>query len=89
MTLCDTIDECWDHDAEARLSAGCVEQRLMGLRRNRRNDLVIHPPTHIMNRQTVSSYTDTNAIVSMTAIVCYITYNVIVVPRSIEFTLGY
>ncbi|KAL0966923.1 hypothetical protein UPYG_G00302310 [Umbra pygmaea] len=26
--LCETIEECWDHDAEARLSAGCVEQRI-------------------------------------------------------------
>ncbi|XP_045067426.1 activin receptor type-2B-like [Coregonus clupeaformis] len=26
--LCETIEECWDHDAEARLSAGCVEERV-------------------------------------------------------------
>ena len=26
--LRDTIEECWDHDPEARLSAGCVEERL-------------------------------------------------------------
>ncbi|XP_049797443.1 activin receptor type-2A [Schistocerca nitens] len=26
--LCDTIEECWDHDAEARLSASCVVERL-------------------------------------------------------------
>ncbi|XP_043120707.1 activin receptor type-2B-like [Puntigrus tetrazona] len=26
--LCETIEECWDHDAEARLSAGCVEERI-------------------------------------------------------------
>jgi hypothetical protein len=32
-TFCDTIEECWDHDAEARLSAGCVEERLMTLRK--------------------------------------------------------
>uniref|UniRef100_A0AAY4EY55 Serine/threonine-protein kinase receptor n=1 Tax=Denticeps clupeoides TaxID=299321 RepID=A0AAY4EY55_9TELE len=26
--FCETIEECWDHDAEARLSAGCVEERI-------------------------------------------------------------
>ncbi|CAG9859553.1 unnamed protein product [Phyllotreta striolata] len=26
--LCDTIEECWDHDAEARLSASCVMERI-------------------------------------------------------------
>ncbi|XP_077483416.1 activin A receptor type 2 punt isoform X1 [Amblyomma americanum] len=26
--LIDTIEECWDHDAEARLSACCVEERI-------------------------------------------------------------
>ncbi|XP_077996714.1 activin receptor type-2A-like [Glandiceps talaboti] len=30
-SLCETIEECWDHDAEARLSAGCVEERLSQL----------------------------------------------------------
>lgn len=32
--LCVTIEECWDHDAEARLSAGCVEERVSLLRRS-------------------------------------------------------
>ncbi|XP_035216872.1 activin receptor type-2A-like [Stegodyphus dumicola] len=27
-SLCDTIEECWDQDAEARLSASCVQERL-------------------------------------------------------------
>jgi activin receptor type-2B len=27
--LCETIEECWDHDAEARLSASCVLERLI------------------------------------------------------------
>jgi hypothetical protein len=27
--MCDTIEECWDHDAEARLSASCVMERAM------------------------------------------------------------
>ena len=27
--LCDTVEECWDHDAEARLSASCVMERII------------------------------------------------------------
>ena len=30
--LCDTIDECWDHDTEARLSASCVMERVRDFR---------------------------------------------------------
>ncbi len=29
--FCDTISECWDHDAEARLSASCVVERVRGM----------------------------------------------------------
>ena len=29
--LCETTEECWDHDCEARLSAMCVQQRLSRL----------------------------------------------------------
>ncbi|CAH1971214.1 unnamed protein product [Acanthoscelides obtectus] len=28
-SMCDTMEECWDHDAEARLSASCVMERVM------------------------------------------------------------
>lgn len=31
--VCETAEECWDHDAEARLSAGCVEERISQVRR--------------------------------------------------------
>ncbi|XP_051841789.1 activin receptor type-2A isoform X1 [Antechinus flavipes] len=31
--LCETIEECWDHDAEARLSAGCVGERIIQMQR--------------------------------------------------------
>ncbi|XP_047662595.1 activin receptor type-2B isoform X1 [Tachysurus fulvidraco] len=31
--MCETVEECWDHDAEARLSAGCVEERIITLTR--------------------------------------------------------
>uniref|UniRef100_A0AAQ6IDL6 Serine/threonine-protein kinase receptor n=1 Tax=Anabas testudineus TaxID=64144 RepID=A0AAQ6IDL6_ANATE len=27
--LCETIEDCWDHEAEARLSAGCVTERVV------------------------------------------------------------
>ena len=27
-SIVDTAEECWDHDAEARLSASCVVERL-------------------------------------------------------------
>ncbi|KAL0831813.1 hypothetical protein ABMA28_001344 [Loxostege sticticalis] len=30
--LCDTMEECWDHDAEARLSASCVVERVTATR---------------------------------------------------------
>ena len=31
--LCDTIEECWDQDAEARLSASCVMERIRNFHR--------------------------------------------------------
>ncbi|KAJ1520821.1 hypothetical protein ONE63_003912 [Megalurothrips usitatus] len=31
--LCDTMEECWDHDAEARLSASCVMERVLNQQR--------------------------------------------------------
>lgn len=30
--LAATIEECWDHDAEARLSADCVLERIVQMR---------------------------------------------------------
>lgn len=32
-SLCDTVEECWDQDAEARLSASCVQERITFLYR--------------------------------------------------------
>ncbi|ESO90171.1 hypothetical protein LOTGIDRAFT_123928 [Lottia gigantea] len=32
--LVSTVEECWDQDAEARLSAGCVQERISQLSRN-------------------------------------------------------
>uniref|UniRef100_A0A8C9XCS5 Serine/threonine-protein kinase receptor n=1 Tax=Sander lucioperca TaxID=283035 RepID=A0A8C9XCS5_SANLU len=31
--LCETMEECWDGEAEARLSAGCVEERVVQMQR--------------------------------------------------------
>ncbi|KAE8277949.1 Activin receptor type-2B [Larimichthys crocea] len=40
--ICETVEECWDHDAEARLSTGCVEERICQIRRL---TTTITPPT--------------------------------------------
>lgn len=39
--ICDTMEECWDHDAEARLSASCVMERVMQLSRFQPSSLVM------------------------------------------------
>ncbi|XP_074102731.1 activin A receptor type 2 punt [Cotesia typhae] len=43
LSICDTMEECWDHDAEARLSASCVMERITTLSRS----LVINSSTLI------------------------------------------
>lgn len=43
VAICDTMEECWDHDAEARLSASCVMERVATLSRS----LVINSSTLI------------------------------------------
>ena len=37
--MCTTVEECWDGDAEARLSAGCVEERISQLTRSMSGDV--------------------------------------------------
>ncbi|KAM3860256.1 activin receptor type-2B isoform 1-T1 [Diretmus argenteus] len=49
--MCETVEECWDHDAEARLSAGCVEERIAQIRRL---TATITPPTSDNNALLVS-----------------------------------
>uniref|UniRef100_A0A3P9M272 Serine/threonine-protein kinase receptor n=1 Tax=Oryzias latipes TaxID=8090 RepID=A0A3P9M272_ORYLA len=53
--ICETVEECWDHDAEARLSAGCVEERISQIRR-------LHPtftpPTSDLVSTTVTMVTN-------------------------------
>lgn len=36
--ICETIEECWDQDAEARISSSCVLERVKGLIRNNSNE---------------------------------------------------
>ena len=35
--FCDMITECWDHDADARLSASCVAERIKNCMKNTSN----------------------------------------------------
>ncbi|XP_017782350.1 PREDICTED: activin receptor type-2A isoform X1 [Nicrophorus vespilloides] len=39
--LCETMEECWDHDAEARLSASCVMERVLHQSRYRPSSLTM------------------------------------------------
>nr|CAX73002.1 activin receptor IIA [Schistosoma japonicum] len=68
-TLWETVEECWDQDAEARLSAGCVTKRLTTLLRqsvviseqhndnnNSNNDM----DTNMMNNYPIFSSMDVN-----------------------------
>uniref|UniRef100_A0A669B1F0 Serine/threonine-protein kinase receptor n=1 Tax=Oreochromis niloticus TaxID=8128 RepID=A0A669B1F0_ORENI len=50
--ICESVEECWDHDAEARLSAGCVEERIAQIRRL---TATIAPPTSENNTLLGSS----------------------------------
>ncbi|XP_029003743.1 activin receptor type-2B [Betta splendens] len=50
--VCETVEECWDHDAEARLSAGCVEERISQVRRL---TTTIAPPTSDRHALLVST----------------------------------
>lgn len=43
-SLLQTIEECWDQDAEARLTAQCVAERLSQFNTNSSFDLA-HSPT--------------------------------------------
>lgn len=39
--MCDTLEECWDHDAEARLTASCVIERISQHTRHPKTQLLI------------------------------------------------
>lgn len=43
--MCDTMEECWDHDAEARLSSSCVMERISQKRKYPGTPLIIETNT--------------------------------------------
>lgn len=43
--MCDTMEECWDHDAEARLTASCVIERISTHTRYTKAELLIETNT--------------------------------------------
>ncbi|KAF7408234.1 hypothetical protein HZH66_002771 [Vespula vulgaris] len=53
LSICDTMEECWDHDAEARLSASCVMERVATLSR-----------TLVLNSSTLIRVDNTNESIS-------------------------
>ncbi|XP_037550036.1 activin receptor type-2B-like [Nematolebias whitei] len=53
--ICETLEECWDHDAEARLSAGCVDERISQVRRH--TATIIAPPSSEHHGLLLSSIT--------------------------------
>lgn len=53
LSICDTMEECWDHDAEARLSASCVVERVATLSR-----------TLVLNSSTLIRVDNTNEIIT-------------------------
>ncbi|XP_011704500.1 PREDICTED: activin receptor type-2A isoform X2 [Wasmannia auropunctata] len=52
-SICDTMEECWDHDAEARLSASCVVERVATLGR-----------ALVLNSSTLIRVDNTNEIIT-------------------------
>ncbi|TRZ01020.1 hypothetical protein DNTS_016666 [Danionella cerebrum] len=49
--LCETMEDCWDQEAEARLSAGCVLERITSLQRS--TSLLVSP--HLLSNLTPPS----------------------------------
>ncbi|XP_068153576.1 activin receptor type-2A [Drosophila tropicalis] len=45
--FCDTMEECWDHDAEARLSSSCVMERFSQMNKYPTTQLLIKNHTNI------------------------------------------
>ncbi|KAG1656539.1 Activin receptor type-2B [Nymphon striatum] len=46
--ICESIEECWDHDAEARLSASCIQERMAALPRTAVINISNHSNTGII-----------------------------------------
>ncbi|XP_046399371.1 bone morphogenetic protein receptor type-2-like [Ischnura elegans] len=70
--LRETVEDCWDHDAEARLTALCVEERLSELSslwdRHRRATIYASGVSPTVN-PTSSSFTSTTPAISSTSAV--------------------
>ncbi|XP_029955072.1 activin receptor type-2B-like [Salarias fasciatus] len=60
--ICETVEECWDHDAEARLSAGCVEERISQVRRI---TAAVAPPTSDRRGLLVSTITSVSMVTNV------------------------
>ncbi|GFR06312.1 activin receptor type-2B [Trichonephila clavata] len=64
--LCDTIEECWDQDAEARLSASCIQERLTFLYKTQPP----YPETQMSMLKEITCSTATSNICPDTASMC-------------------
>jgi activin receptor type-2 len=53
--ICDTMEECWDHDAEARLSSSCVMERVAQHTRYPQTYLLIESNTDNSIKSSVDS----------------------------------
>lgn len=51
--MCDTMEECWDHDAEARLTASCVIERISQHTRYTKTELLIETNTDTPTKDSV------------------------------------
>ncbi|KAI9584893.1 activin receptor type-2A [Glossina fuscipes] len=53
--ICDTMEECWDHDAEARLSSSCVMERFSQLNKYALTQLLIENNINSVDARDTSS----------------------------------
>lgn len=53
--MCDTLEECWDHDAEARLTASCVIERIAQLSRLPRTQPIIEENADTSEKDNIES----------------------------------
>lgn len=53
--MCDTIEECWDNDAEARLTASCVVERISQNARYTKVELLIENNTDASIKGSIDS----------------------------------
>lgn len=58
VALCETMEECWDHDAEARLSASCVMERVAQLSRSLGNNNACPVSGNLIQSQQTTTLID-------------------------------